>query len=75
MLLNFESFKNSKQFFVISFIINLLHGAQSQSMADYLQQVAYSFRGFRGWKPSLQTDRDIAIVRRNQKWNLDKGCS
>ena len=31
--------------------INLLHSARSQSMADYLQQVAYSFRGLRGQKP------------------------
>ena len=31
--------------------INLLYGAQLQSMEDYLQQVAYSFRGLRGQKP------------------------
>ena len=35
------------------YFINLLHGARSQSVADYLQQVAYSFRGLRGQKPPL----------------------
>ena len=38
-------------FFFFFLIINLLHGAQLQSVADYLQQVAYSFRGLRGQKP------------------------
>ena len=38
-------------FFFFFYFINLLHGARSQSMADYLQQVAYSFRGLRGQKP------------------------
>ena len=37
--------------FFFFLFINLLHGARSQSMADYLQQVAYSFRGLRGQKP------------------------
>ena len=61
-----------KAFFLF---INLLHGARLQSMADYLQQVAYSFRGLRGQKPSSQADKNIITVRRDQKWNLDKGCS
>ena len=47
--------------------INLLYGARLQSMADYLQQVAYSFRGLRGQKPSSQADKDIITVRRDQK--------
>ena len=36
-------------------------------MADYLQQVAYSFRGLRRQKPPSQADRDDTIVRRDQK--------
>jgi len=40
----------SKVFFLF---INLLHGTQSQSMADYLQQVAYIFWGLRKQKPPL----------------------
>ena len=44
------AFPEGKAFFFFLFI-NLLHGAQSQSMADYLQQVVYSFRGLRGQKP------------------------
>ena len=54
-------------YFFFFLFINLLHGAQSQSVADYLQQVAYSFRGLRGQKPPLQADRNIIIVRRDQK--------
>jgi len=38
-------------FFFFFLFINFLHSARSQSMADYLQQVAYSFRGLRGQKP------------------------
>ena len=37
--------------FFFFLFINLLHGARLQSVADYLQQVAYSFRGLRGQKP------------------------
>ena len=36
-------------------------------MVDYLQQVAYSFWGLRGQKLSLQADKDIITVRRDQK--------
>ena len=36
--------------FFIFYIINLLHGARSQSVADYLLQVVYSF-GLRRLKP------------------------
>ena len=34
--------------FFFFLFINLLHGAQLQSVADYLQQVVYCFRGLRG---------------------------
>ena len=33
------------------FFVHQLHGTQTQSVADYLQQVAYSFRGLREQKP------------------------
>ena len=45
-----QSLKPFFFFFFFDFI-NLLHGARSQSVVDYLQQVAYSFRGLRGQKP------------------------
>ena len=46
-----KSFLKIFFFFFFFLFINLLHSARSQSMADYLQQVAYSFRGLRGQKP------------------------
>jgi len=53
-------------FFLFFLFINLLHGAQSQFMVDYLQQVAYSFRGLRKQKPPSQANRDVITVRRDQ---------
>ena len=58
---------SSAFFFFFFLFINLLHGARSQSVVDYLQQVAYSFRGLRGQKPPSQADKDIITVRRDQK--------
>jgi len=64
--MNFIIFINNKEDFFFLFI-NLLHGAWSQSVADYLQQVAYSFRGLRGQKPPSQANRNVTIVRGDQK--------
>ena len=50
--------------FFFSFI-NLLHSSQLQSMADYLQQVVYSFGGLKRQKPLLQADKDVITVRRD----------
>ena len=51
-LLSFFNRGRCQFFFIFIFLfIDLLYGGQSQSMADYLQQVAYSFRGLRGQKP------------------------
>ena len=48
-------------------VINLLHSTRSQSVADYLQQVAYSFRGLREQKPPSQADKDVITVKRDHK--------
>ena len=63
-ILGVSSYVQNLCFFLI---INLLHGAGLQSVVDYLQQVAYSFRGLSGQKPPSQADRDIITVRRDQK--------
>ena len=47
-----KAFRPIVLLFFFFLLINLLHGAWLQSVADYLQQVAYSFRGLRGQKPS-----------------------
>ena len=50
-LITNKKYKDKGKVFFFFLVINLLHSALSQSMADYLQQVAYSFKGLRGQKP------------------------
>jgi len=50
-ILSHFGFANCTVDFFFFLFINLLHSARLQSVANYLQQVAYSFRGLRGQKP------------------------